>query len=464
MNTDSGATAKLAQEIARTDSAGPSATDSAGQEASAASQDVKPGKTERNLSVADQLQFSVETTKDDAEHGEADDARPQRNIGTATATTVDRVAALSSGNSSPDAEAVWHSEDSEECEDEADDDDNDDNDESDYSSEGEAFCTEIIVRMKNARNAMHLSARRGVVESGSAHAAEEGRLPSERPASSNVISQLLAANEDVPPQSERVEEFEFGRPSSGIAVHASSAETDLRYRDSGEVAAVEELASVVHGVSDELRSLLLDDSEGDLAIRTGAGGAGERGAKPKETRPFQRAKRRQRQNVADSIAQCSAPGTHPPRNTARENALSEGDNRDVRQNEQEQDQKKVNGGVQTSSVLGEGGTRRAPRRPRKRVLEDDSDTDDELSDSDTDDWVRRTTSRARLGEYKVADDADYQAEVAGDVVVERACAATKMDEGRVIEQRPVEEGGASGDGRRATGQETGGRRQGLFPK
>ncbi|KAH7976980.1 hypothetical protein HPB52_022790 [Rhipicephalus sanguineus] len=447
-NTESATTAELAQVIARNDSACPNATDSAKREAAAASQDVKPGKTERNLSVADQLQFSVEATKDDAEPGEADDGRPQREVGMVTATMADRAAALASWNRAPVAR------DAEDCEDEADEGDDDGDDESEYSSEGESFCAEIIVRMKNARNAMHLSGRRDAAESSSAHAAEERRLPSERPAS-NVISQLLAANEDVPQQSERSEPFEFGRPSNSIAVHASSAETDLRYRDSGGMAAVEELASVVRGVRDELRSLLLDDSEGDLPTCTVAGGSGERGVTPKETRPFQRAKRRQRQNVADSIAHCLSPGLHSPKNTAREDALSAGNNGDfgvvARQNEEDQEQKKDDEGVETSNAVGEGGTRGAFRRPRKRVFEDDSDTDDEPSDSEVDDWVRRTTSRARVGEWKAADDADYSAEAAEDVVAGSACAATKIEEGRLIEQRPGEEDGALGDGGCATG-------------
>ncbi|KAL3221096.1 hypothetical protein MRX96_029653 [Rhipicephalus microplus] len=354
------------------------------------------------------------------------------------------------------AEEVW---DSEECESEIED-GLAGNDESDYSTEdAEALCEDAIVRMKNAKNALNLSAPQRADEFSSVHEEGEGRLPSERPAALNVISQPFPANEDAPPQSDRFDEFEVGKPSNSIAVHASSAETDLHNSESGGMTKAEDLASMARRLSEQLRPLLQDGTGGDLPTGTVTGGSGERGAKPDETRHFHRMKRRQRQNMADSIAQCSASSTCPPGNTSRENEICEGDNRDVgavaRGNEQKQAQGEVDEGVQTSSALGQGGNERAARHPRKRVFVDGSNTDEEMSDSNADESVHRTTSRAKLGEQKGTDGAYYPGEGASDVVVQQACVATNREEGRLIEQC-TDKGGASEDHGTSRRQATGG--------
>nr|XP_037282533.1 uncharacterized protein LOC119175694 [Rhipicephalus microplus] len=374
MNAELATTTFAAQGIVQRDSAGPTVTDNVKREAAEASQDSDLGNMERNLSVADEPEFSVETTKDEAGQDEADDMR------TVAVMMADRVAALSARNMGPEAKAVW---DSEEFKVDMEG-DYAGNDENEYCSGGmKALCEDINLRLKNFENALNLSVRQGAAQFSSDHGEGGGRLPSERPVALNVIPQVLPVDEDTPPQSERFEELELGKSSNGIDAHESSADTGLHNRDSGGMVKAEEVAFMARHVSEELRSLLLDSTGGDLLAGTATGGSGKRAAKLGETLAFQRAKPGQQQNVTDSIEQGSESGTCPPGNKVRESELCEGINRDFGavscESEQEEVQREVDEGGQTSSALREGGNQRAVRHPRKYVFEESSDVEDKLS-------------------------------------------------------------------------------------
>ncbi|XP_070397055.1 filaggrin-2-like isoform X2 [Dermacentor albipictus] len=414
--------------------------------------EAKSGNSEKNLSVAAKLQCSVEATQNESLRSH--DCRRERRVGiSATTSIADRMAAASSWNRAQRAAAVKAG--AEDYENETEEDGSDY-----YTSDEESFCTAIIVRMKNARNAVHLAARpsAAATESKSVQETEKQDLPREPPAA-KVISELMMSKEsgDVPSQTVAMDFFglEIGQSSESIAVREAPAQTDLRYKEEAPIAGGEKASNADEpegGVSDEMRALVLDETEcGGRAANMAAAGFG-RGAKPKGTRVFQRAKRRQRQNVAESVARWV-----PPDQTFRPVPAvdgGDGSGAPARRKEDQREAGAVDDGVQDVRAR-ECGARRALRR--KRDFEDDSVTDDELSDSEVDDRMPRASRWVGVGEYNAPDasEVDRRAEsAAGDVEdgmlsVGGGCAevaATKMQEGFPIENSAEDDGGSKGTG------------------
>ncbi|XP_075560596.1 uncharacterized protein LOC142592803 isoform X2 [Dermacentor variabilis] len=398
--------------ISEAASAGPTSYDLADAEEHhlVVAPEAKSGNSEKTLSVAAKLQCSIEVTQN--ESLQSHDCRKQRRVGiSATTSIADRMAAASSWNRAQQAAAVKAGAEDYENETEE--------DESDYTSDEESFCTAIIVRMKNARNAVHLAARpsAAATESKSVQETEKQDLPRE-PRTAKVISELMMSKEsgDVPSKTVAMNFFglEIGQSSESIALREAPAQTDLRYKEEAPIAGGEKASNVDKpegGVSDEMRALVLDETEGGgRAANMAAAGFG-RGAKPKGTRVFQRAKRRQRQNVADSVARW-VPPDQTLRNVARDAVDGgNGSGAPARRKEDQQEAGAVDDGVQDVRAR-ERGARRALRR--KRDFEDDSETDDELSDSEVDDRMRRASRWVRVGEHNAPDasEVDRRAEAA----------------------------------------------------
>ncbi|KAH6922589.1 hypothetical protein HPB50_017015 [Hyalomma asiaticum] len=437
-------------------SAGAAATDGSIQQAgpyAAAPQNVKPGLSERNLSVAKQLKCSSGAETNETDREEPNDAQPQRKVALAItqATIAERMQAESTWNRDGGVASVRGVDDDSGDDGTDDYEDVTDEDESDYLY-GASFCAEIIVRMKNAKNAVHLAASRDTDAPGSAPVAEVRDVPRERRVG-NVTVQDLTEDENVPPRPPApvppYEPFVFGRLSSSSGVREYLAQSDLLHRDSGGLTSSNKLAAIAHDSNDRVRIVVLDDEKEAACVA--AKGLGESGAKPEETRRFQRAKRRLRQTVAGSVVRRPSPGG------ARLNALVDGVTSESGAATREKEvlkRNKVDKGIQTASASGEDNARRALSLPRKRVLEENSDTNDEPSDSEFDDSLRRETSRAKHRDCKAADSIDRPAEAAEGSEDEWACGETPKKGRRPTEEHLVEGDGVSGTSSSATVQDS----------
>ncbi|XP_049512896.1 uncharacterized protein LOC119431634 [Dermacentor silvarum] len=402
--------------------------------------EAKSANSERNLSVAAKLLCAVETLQNDS--GGYRGRRQRREGSAATTTIAERMAAASSWNRAQRAATVRAGANDNE-------DDKTEDDESEFTSEDESFCTEIIVRMKNARNAVHLAARQGgaATESKFVPATEAQGLPTEPPAA-KVISELLMENESGNSVVLNSSGFDIGHSSESIGARQAPALIDLtNMAESGEEASNADKTE--RDVTDEMRAPSLVETEGaGGASNMAAGGVGG-GAKPKGTRPFQHAKRRQRRNVAVSALRC-VPG-QTSRSTARD-AFDGGHESDALTPRKEGQHKggAVDAAVQDPRAR-EGGVRRALRR--KADFEDDSETDDELSDSEVENRLRRATHWARVPERNSPDvgEVDPPADVEDATLSEGGrsgeAAATPMQ----LIKHSAEDGGAS----KGTGGPTG---------